>query len=78
MRIEIYSKNNCPNCVTAKKLLDSKGIGYTEIDIEENKVLFGVLLSQYPQARQMPQIFIEGKRVGGLNGMQAALSEMGL
>jgi len=78
MKIEIYSKSNCPNCVTAKKLLDSKGIGYTEIDIEENKVLFGVLLSKYPQARQMPQIFIEDQRVGGLNGMQAALKEMGL
>jgi glutaredoxin 3 len=28
--------------------------------------------------RQMPQIFIEGQRVGGLAGLQAALKELGL
>ena len=31
-----------------------------------------------PEARQMPQIFINRQRVGGLAGLQAALKEMGL
>jgi glutaredoxin 3 len=32
----------------------------------------------YPEVRQMPQIFIQGQRVGGLAGLQAALKELGL
>jgi len=77
MRIVIYSKNNCPNCTTAKRLLDDKGIGYNEYSAdgmtpEEIEVVCGL------GVRQMPQIFIEGQRVGGLAGLQQALKELGL
>lgn len=77
MNIVIYTKSGCPNCVTAKRLLDSKGIGYEEKNAD-NPLVFGWLLSEHPKARQMPQIFIQGQRVGGLAGLQAALKEMGL
>jgi glutaredoxin 3 len=77
MNIVIYSKSNCPNCTTAKRLLDSKGIGYEERDIEI-PLWFETMNMLYPEARQMPQIFIEGQRVGGLAGLQAALKELGL
>jgi glutaredoxin 3 len=75
MNILIYSKSSCPNCTAAKRLLDDKGIGYTEIDS-----IPGIfeMLRIYPEARQMPQIFIEGQRVGGLAGLQQALKELGL
>ena len=77
MNIVIYSKSNCPNCTTAKRLLDSKGIGYEERDIEI-PLWFETMNMLYPEARQMPQIFINGQRVGGLAGLQAALKELGL
>jgi glutaredoxin 3 len=77
MNIVIYTKSGCPNCVTAKRLLDSKGIGYEERDIEI-PLWFETMNMLYPEARQMPQIFIEGQRVGGLAGLQAALQELGL
>jgi len=77
MQIVIYTKSGCPNCVTAKRLLDSKGIGYEERDIEI-PLWFETMNMLYPEARQMPQILIEGQRVGGLAGLQAALKEMGL
>ena len=77
MNIVIYTKSNCPNCTTAKRLLDSKGIGYEERDIEI-PLWFETMNMLYPEARQMPQIFIEGQRVGGLAGLQAALKELGL
>jgi len=77
MNIVIYTKSGCPNCVTVKRLLDSKGIGYEERDAEDVAV-FMKLMEQYPEVRQMPQIFIEGQRVGGLAGLQAALQELGL
>ena len=78
MNIVIYSKANCPNCTTAKRLLDSKGIGYQEFDVgtPDGLVIFQANVSV--QYRQMPQIFIDGQRVGGLAGLQAALKEMGL
>jgi glutaredoxin 3 len=77
MNIVIYTKSNCPNCTTAKALLNSKGIGYTDFDTDKPGVI-NALLDSYPEARQMPQIFIQGQRVGGLAGLQAALLELGL
>lgn len=78
MQIVIYTKSGCPNCVTAKRLLDSKGIGYKEFYQEADDIEFNLMMKMYPEARQMPQIFIEGQRVGGLAGLQAALKELGL
>ena len=77
MQIVVYTKSGCPNCVAAKRLLDSKGIGYTEMDFDDIGIQ-QVFMQQYPEAKQMPQIFIQGQRVGGLTGLQAALQELGL
>jgi len=78
MNIIIYTKANCPNCTIAKAILISKGINYMEWDVQESPSSLERLLETYPQARQMPQIFIDGQRVGGLEGLKAALKEMGL
>ena len=77
MNITIYTKSNCPNCVSAKQLLKSKGLEYEEKNAED-PVTWLELLGKYPEARQMPQIFIDGQRVGGLAGLQAALKQVGL
>jgi glutaredoxin 3 len=77
MNIVIYTKSNCPNCTTAKALLNSKGIGFDEIDCD-NPYEFDALREKHPDVRQLPQIFIQGQRVGGLAGLQAALKELGL
>jgi len=77
MNIVIYTKSGCPNCVTAKRLLDSKGIGFDEKSMD-NPDEWQRFMAAYSDFRQMPQIFIQGQRVGGLAGLQAALKEMGL
>ena len=77
MNITIYTKTNCPNCTTAKQLLISKGLAYTEINIEVGERLAN-FVANYPDAKQMPQIFIGDQRVGGLAGLQAALKQVGL
>jgi glutaredoxin 3 len=77
MNITIYTKSGCPNCVSAKRLLDSKGVGFEDRDIEV-PLWFETLNMLYPEARQMPQIFINNQRVGGLAGLQNALKELGL
>jgi len=77
MNIIIYTKSGCVNCTTAKRLLDSKGIGYEQMDFDDEDVRV-VFTRLYPEARQMPQIFINRQRVGGLAGLEAALQELGL
>jgi glutaredoxin 3 len=44
----------------------------------DNPVIREIFMEKYPEAKQMPQIFINNQRVGGLAGLQAALKEMGL
>jgi len=68
MNVLIYTKQKCPNCTTAKQLLRAKNINYVEMDIEAHPEV----LEELP-VRQMPQIFINGKRVDGLAGLQEAL-----
>lgn len=78
MNIVVYTKSNCPNCTSAKNLLASKRLGYIELHQETDAHEFAKLMQEYPEARQMPQIFIDGQRVGGLAGLQAALKQVGL
>lgn len=78
MNVVVYSKSNCPNCTTAKRLLDSKGIGYQEFDVGTPDGLVIFQANVPTQARQLPQCFISGQRVGGLAGLQQALKELGL
>ena len=77
IHITMYTKANCPNCVTAKLILDAAGLTYDEVDIMVGDRL-GNLLNAYPDARQMPQIFINDQRVGGVAGLQAALKQLGI
>jgi glutaredoxin 3 len=78
MQIVVYTKSGCVNCRVAKDILNSKGIGYDEWDVEAAPEVLARLLAKFPEARQLPQIFIDGQRVGGLAGLQAALKQVGL
>jgi glutaredoxin 3 len=71
MKVLIYTKDKCPNCTAAKQLLRAKNINYVEMDVEAHPEV----LIDLP-VRQMPQIFINGQRVGGLAGLQEALKQM--
>ena len=77
MKVTIYTKSGCPNCVTAKNLLQSLNLEYKEIDVEVGDRLAN-FVANYPDARQMPQIWIGDQRVGGLAGLQAALKKLGM
>ena len=77
MNINIYTKSNCPNCTSAKQLLASKGLDYLEIDVELGS-RWENLIKEFPDARQMPQIFIDDDRVGGLLGLREALFKLGI
>jgi glutaredoxin 3 len=75
IHITMYTKDNCPNCESAKRLLESKSLKYADVDIEVGDRLKN-FLAEFPDAKQMPQIFINDQRVGGLTGLHAALSAL--
>jgi len=75
MKITIYSKSNCPNCLAAKMQLEAKGLEYEEVNLDD-EVRRANFMEAYPNLKQMPQIWIGDQRVGGLAGLRAALELM--
>lgn len=61
---EIYTKSWCPYSVRAKRLLNKKGVPYTEIDVTSDR---GRELEMIKRsgAHTVPQIFIDGRLIGG-------------
>ncbi len=69
--ILVYSRNVCPYCTQAKALLESKGIKYTEINIDTNAAGRDVLLEQ--GLRSVPQIFHGSELIGGFDKLKVWL-----
>lgn len=67
-KIEIYSKNWCPYCTKAKALLRSKALQYTEIDVTSDYEREQEMV-QRSKRRTVPQIFIDGKSIGGYDDL---------
>lgn len=72
-KAEVWSQTNCPACQEAKRLLTSFGIEYTEQMIGEN-VTKKDLIEKVPNARSVPQIFLNGQLVGGLTELKKRLA----
>ena len=68
-RAVVWSQANCLACNQAKTLLDIKGISYEVKMLGENATK-QELLEAVPTARSVPQIFLDGKYVGGLDELR--------
>ena len=68
--IKMYTKKVCPYCVRAKALLSSKGLQWEEVSMEDPEVR-QMFMEHYPTVRTVPQIFINGDRVGGYEDLEA-------
>jgi glutaredoxin len=77
LKITVYSKSACPQCDSAKMLLKSRSLPFDEIKIDDEAERLAFFERCGPSVRQMPQIFINDQRVGGLAGLQAALAQLG-
>jgi glutaredoxin len=74
MKAIVWSKDACPFCVQAKALLNSKGI-----ELEERNIMHGTwtkeqLLEAVPDARTLPQIFLDDNYIGGFTELRKHLS----
>lgn len=69
----VWSKSQCPYCDQAKQLLTMKGI-----EFEERKITEGwtkeQLLEAVPNARTVPQIFLDDVLVGGYQELRTRLA----
>lgn len=71
-KIEIYSTAVCPYCVSAKNLLKSKGLEWTEVRIDTDREQFDAMLKRSNGRRSVPQIFVNDHHVGGYDDLVAA------
>lgn len=72
MKAVVWSKDHCPFCDQAKALLKQKGI-----EFEEKKIGHGYtreqLLEAVPDARTVPQIFLDETLIGGFTELRKHL-----
>ena len=75
MSITVYSKQFCPYCVMAKRLLVSKGANFTEIKVDSDDAMLKKMMADSGQ-RTVPQIWIGQTHVGGYDDL-AELQQKG-
>ena len=78
MKATVWSKPACPYCTKAKNLLKMKGIEFEERKLgdgwtKEQKIQD--LLALVPNARTMPQIWLDEEHIGGYPELEKRLNE---
>lgn len=69
--VTIYTRMMCGYCTAAKRLLDSKGVAYTEHDASFSPELRQEMIQRSNGRWTFPQIFIGETHVGGSDDLHA-------
>ena len=70
-KVEIYTTRYCPYCFRAKALLQDKGVAYEEIDVGGDPDLREQMTARAGGRYTVPEIFIDGRIIGGYDELQA-------
>ncbi len=70
MSVTLYSKNGCGFCLQAKRLLESKGIAFEEINLSNEPQETINSLIERTKYRKVPQIFINDEFIGGFSELR--------
>ncbi len=62
MKIEIYSKENCPSCNKAKVILKDHNPIILMLDRDFDREDF---FKKFPEAKSFPQVIINNNHIGG-------------
>ena len=73
--VVIYSSLFCGYCARAKKLLESKGVSYQDIDVAAEPKRKPEMIERAGGRTTVPQIFIDGRHVGGCDDLHALEAE---
>lgn len=77
-RIEIYTTPTCPYCVAAKRLLTQKGVAFEEINVAGDPEGRKAMSARAAGRTTVPQIFIDGRHIGGCDDLHALDADGGL
>jgi glutaredoxin 3 len=69
-KVEMYSKSSCPYCTRASQLLAAKGAEFETIDVEGGGPRRQEMMDRSGRMT-VPQIFIDGRHVGGCDDLFA-------
>ena len=70
-KVEIYSSQFCGYCSRAKRLLSQKGVDYIDYDVIEDTSKRDEMVHRAGGRMTVPQIFIDGKHIGGSDDLYA-------
>jgi glutaredoxin 3 len=70
-KVEIYTKFMCPYCARALRLLSSKGVEPEDFDVTMGGPKKAEMVERSGGRMTMPQIFIDGRHVGGSDDLAA-------
>mgnify|MGYP003510984861 CR=1 FL=1 len=84
MTITVYSKPACAFCDKAKNLLEANNLSYDELIFDVGQlhvdgkqyVDLAEFKQQYPDVKSVPQIFIDGVRIGGYTELTAHVASL--
>lgn len=69
--VEIYTSPLCGFCHAAKRLLDQKGVAYSEVNVMAEPGRKAEMIQRANGGRTVPQIFIGDTHVGGCDDLYA-------
>ena len=69
--VEIYTSPLCGFCHAAKRLLNEKGISFSEVDVLREPTRKAEMITRANGGRTVPQIFIGETHVGGCDDLYA-------
>ena len=68
-KVEIYTKSTCPYCIRALRLLSMRGVEPEETAIDRDQSKRAVMIQRANGRTTVPQIFIDGRHVGGCDDL---------
>ena len=71
VKVEVYTRAGCSFCRRAKRVLEGKGVVFTELRVDESEAVLAAMIERTNGRRTVPQIFIDGGHLGGMDAMQA-------
>jgi len=69
--VEIYTSPLCGFCHAAKRLLNQKGVSFSEVDVLANPDRKPEMIKRADGGRTVPQIFVGDINVGGCDDLYA-------
>src|SRR5271156_5649542 len=70
-QVTVYSGPMCPYCDKAKALLKKKNVSYVEINVKDDSDKLAEMLERTGGRKTIPQIFIDGRHIGGCDDLYA-------